>query len=79
MIRLLAALFALAPLSALAHADHSDGPTGIQLVFHYIFSFDHYAGAISVVVMFILFVGYRNLRRRFINKNVKDAGKQSDG
>ncbi len=78
MIRLLAALFALAPLSALAHGDHSDGPTGIRLVFHYIFSFDHYAGAISVVVMFILFVGYRNLRRRFINKKVKDAGKQSD-
>lgn len=79
MTRLLTALFALAPLSAFAHADHSDGPTGIALVFHYIFSFDHYAGAISVVVMFALFVGYRNLRRRFLNKKVKDAGKPSDG
>ena len=74
MTRLLAAMLALAPFAAHAHADHSKGPTGIEAVFHYIFSFDHYAGAISVVVMFALFVGYRNLRRKLVSKKENPKG-----
>lgn len=68
MTRLLAALLALAPFAAHAHADHSNGPSGIEALFHYVFSFDHYAGAISVVVAFVLFIGYRNLRRKVTSK-----------
>ena len=69
MIRLLAAIAILAPTSsALAHADHSEGPTGLALIFHYLFSFDHYAGAISVLVAGAGFVAYRNLRRKISGK-----------
>lgn len=68
MIRLLAAVLALAPLSALAHPDHSEGPNGIAAVFHYIFSFDHYAGTIAVVVAGAGFIAYRNLRRKLTSK-----------
>lgn len=68
MIRLLAAIIAFAPFSALAHADHSEGPTGIALLFHYVFSFDHYAGTIAVVVAGVGFIVYRNLRRKLTGK-----------
>lgn len=68
MIRLLAVLLCLAPLSAFAHADHSEGPTGIAALFHYIFSFDHYAGTIAVVVAGVGFIVYRNLRRKLTGK-----------
>ena len=68
MIRLLAAIRAFAPSAALADADHSEGPTGIALLFHYVFSFDHYAGTIAVVVAGAGFILYRNLRRRLTSK-----------
>ena len=68
MIRLFAALLALVPLSAIAHENHTDGPSGIAAAFHYVFSFDHYAGTIAVIVAGGGFILYRNLRRKITGK-----------
>jgi cytochrome bd-type quinol oxidase subunit 1 len=55
----------LLPQPLAAHSGHAPGgPSSIGEVLHYIFSFDHYAGTISVVVAGIAFIAYRNLRRR---------------
>ena len=69
MTRLLVALIMLAPLPLAAHTGHEPGgPSSIGDVLHYVFSFDHYAGTIAVVVAGAGFIAYRNLRRKMTNK-----------
>ncbi len=79
MVRLLASILALLPLPLAAHPDHPPGgPQSIEEVLHYIFSFDHYAGTIAVIVAGILFIAYRNVRRRLIGRKGASAPKEDE-
>ncbi len=72
MIRVAVLLLVLAPMPLAAHPQHpADEGFSLSLVFHYIFSFDHYAGTISVVVAGAGFILYRNLRRKWVGRKDK--------
>lgn len=72
MIRVAVALLFLAPMPLAAHPQHpADEGFSLSLIFHYMFSFDHYAGTISFVVAGAGFILYRNLRRKWIAKKGK--------
>jgi len=72
MTRFLAVLITLAPLPLAAHTGHEPGGSwSIGEVLHYLFSFDHYAGTISVIVAGGGFIAYRNLRRKLTRNKDK--------
>ena len=72
MIRAVVALLVLVPMPLAAHPNHpGDESLSLSLIFHYLFSFDHYAGTISFVVAAAGFILYRNLRRKWIAKKGK--------
>ena len=74
MIRLLILVLVTVPLPLAAHPNHPpDEPWSIGLALHYVFSFDHYAGTIAVVVGGVGFIAYRNLRRR-LKSGGRDKG-----
>ena len=63
---------ALAPSPLAAHADHPEGPASFGDYLHYVFSFDHYAGTIAVLVGAIGFVLYRTLRRKVVGRKEEE-------
>jgi hydrogenase/urease accessory protein HupE len=74
-----AVLVALLPLSLAAHPNHPEGsPHSLADVLHYIFSFDHYAGTIAVIVGGIVFIAYRNIRRKLRGDRGEEASEHTD-